>query len=86
MADQTNHVYWFGKFSKSCHGHTMTKEELVPKWCIGPKTAEKAFSHTHQAGTRHSNHPFSHQFSTGFNHNRWNRLKGAWYADVFFNK
>ena len=63
----------------------MSKEELMSKFHIGPKTAEKTLQHTRQDGTRHAKFPLSRQYPTGHDHNRYNRLDGEWYADVFFN-
>ena len=64
----------------------MTKDELIRKWRIGPKTAEATLRCTRQQGTRHANMPLSRQYPTGRDHNRFPILKGDWYADVFFDK
>ena len=82
MIDQTNCVYCPGDFSKTRHGN-VTQEDLMIKWNLSRKATDKTLQHTCQAGTRHSTMPLSRQFSTGLKHNRYNRLKGIWYCDVF---
>ena len=84
MTDQTNRVYRPGDFSKTRHGN-VTQQDIMSKWNLSRKAAEKTLEHTRQAGTRHSNMPLTRQFPGGLNHNRYNRLKGNWYCDVFFN-
>ena len=71
-------------FAKHCHC-VMSKEEVMTKFHVGPKTAEKTLQHTRKDGTRHVKFPLSRQYPTGHDHNRYNQLDGDWYADVFFN-
>mmetsp|Transcript_12116 Transcript_12116/g.18275 ORF Transcript_12116/g.18275 Transcript_12116/m.18275 type:complete len:202 (-) Transcript_12116:1557-2162(-) len=72
-------VSQFPKDRHSC----MTKEELMHKWQLGPKTAEQTMLHTRQQGTHHATFPLSRMYPTGHNHNRFPRLRGHWYANVF---
>ena len=73
------------QFPKDRHSR-LTKEELMKKWRIGPKTAELTLRHTRQQGTRHASFPLARQYPTAHDHNRFSRLTGHWYADVMFPK
>ena len=75
MTDQTNHVYRPGNFSKTRHGN-VTQQDLMTKWNLSRKVAEKTLQHTRQDGTRHSNMSLTRQFPTGLNHNRYKDRKG----------
>ena len=71
-------------FSK--HRHSMLKaEDLMEKWHLSKKSADKTLQHTRQEGTRHAKMPLARQYVSGHDHNQFNRLDGHWYADVLFN-
>ena len=73
-----------GDFSK--HRHSKMKcEDLMEKWHLSKKSAKKAMQHTRQEGTRSTKISLARQYPSGHDHNRFNRLDGEWYADVFFN-
>ena len=61
----------------------VSKEELMSKWRIGPKSVEQTMLHTSQQGTRHATFPLSWQYPMDHDHNRLSKLRGYWYADVF---
>ncbi len=71
-------------FSKTRHS-LMKIEDLMEKWNISKKCAEKTMRCTRQEGTRSAKFPLARQYRTGNDHNKFNQLDGDWYADVFFN-
>ena len=73
-----------GDFSR--HRHSTTKcEDLMEKWHISKKCTKKMMQCTRQEGTRSAKVPLACQYPTGNDHNKFNRLDGRRFADVFFN-
>ena len=62
-------------FSKNRHC-LMKCEDLMEKWHISKKCAEKTMQCTCQEGTRSAMIPLARQYSTGNDHNKFNRLDG----------